>query len=212
MKSSIEQRTSLSPRTSLLLDWSRNLFLIFGVLALGYVGFALLDAKLYQTYEARQFDQTLKAMGPSAGIDRRSESLGIVAPAPGSPLGRIEVNAIGLAVMILEGTDAGTLRRAAGHIPGTSLPGQQGNVAIAGHRDTFFRPLRKIRKNDEITLTTLAGSYRYRVDHTQVVEPQDTYVLDDSNEAILTLVTCYPFNFIGSAPERFIVRARRLPE
>lgn len=228
MKSSIEQRTSLSSRRSRFLDWSRNLLLIFGVLALGYVGFALLDAKLYQTFEARRFDQTLRTMGPSPDIgerlnrlpastdgtdanDRRSESLGIVAPAAGSPLGRIEIDAIGLEVMILEGTDAGILWRAVGHVPGTSLPGQKGNVAIAGHRDTFFRPLRKIRKNDEITLKTLDGSYLYRVDLTRVVDPEDTYVLDDSNEAILTLVTCYPFNFVGSAPERFIVRAHRLP-
>ena len=113
--------------------------------------------------------------------------------------------------MILEGTDNGTLRRGVGHIPGTSLPGQPGNVAIAGHRDTFFRPLRKIRKNDEITLTTLNGSYRYRVDSTQVIEPDDTQVLDDSDKPILTLVTCYPFNFVGSAPKRFIVRAHRVP-
>ena len=94
---------------------------------------------------------------------------------------------------------------------GTPLPGQQGNVAITGHRDTFFRPLRNIRKDDEITLTTLSGSYRYRVDSTKVVEPEDTEVLDDSDDAILTLVTCYPFYFVGPAPKRFIVRAHRIP-
>jgi sortase A len=113
--------------------------------------------------------------------------------------------------MIMEGIDGRTLRHAVGHIPGTPLPGQQGNVAIAGHRDTFFRGLRNIRKDDEITLTTLNGTYRYRVDSTQVVAPEHTEVLDDSGEAILTLVTCYPFYFVGSAPKRFVVRAHRIP-
>jgi sortase A len=113
--------------------------------------------------------------------------------------------------MIEEGDDGRTLRRAVGHLPGTVLPGQQGNVVIAGHRDTFFRPLRNIHKGDEITLTTLDGSYRYRVDFTEVLAPQDTEVLDNSAGAILTLVTCYPFYFVGPAPKRFIVRASKMP-
>jgi sortase A len=126
-------------------------------------------------------------------------------------LGRIEIRAIGLSAMILEGTDARTLRRAVGHIPSTPLPGQQGNVALTGHRDTFFRPLLHIHKDDEIRLTTLKGSYRYLVDSLKVVEPEDTKVLDNSDDAILTLVTCYPFYFVGPAPRRFIVRAHRIP-
>ena len=113
--------------------------------------------------------------------------------------------------MILEGTDDVTLRRAVGHIPGTSLPGQKGNVAIAGHRDTFFRGLRNIHRGDAITLTTLKGSYRYRVDSTEVVDPQDAEVLYESDDATLTLITCYPFYFVGSAPRRFIVRAHKSP-
>jgi len=121
------------------------------------------------------------------------------------------IERIGLAAMIMEGIDDRTLRRAVGHFPGTALPGQQGNVAVAGHRDTFFRALRHIRKNDEITLTTLTGSYRYRVDSTEVVEPEAIEVLDNSDGAILTLVTCYPFDFVGPAPRRFIVRAHRSP-
>jgi len=139
----------------------------------------------------------------------RTENLGIGAR-EGSPLGRIEISSIGLVAMILEGTDDRTLRRAIGHIPGTPLPGRSGNVAIAGHRDTFFRPLRTIRKDDEITLATLNGFYRYRVDSIRVVEPEETHVLDDSDDAILTLVTCYPFNLVGAAPKRFVVRARRV--
>jgi sortase A len=113
--------------------------------------------------------------------------------------------------MIEEGDNGRTLRRAVGHIPGTALPGEPGNVVIAGHRDTFFRPLRNIHKGDEITLTTLDGVYRYRVDFTEVVEPQNAEALDASPDAILTLVTCYPFYFVGPSPKRFIVRASRMP-
>jgi len=180
--------------------------LIIGLLALSYVGFALLDARLYQAEQARRFERALKETNLA-----RAESPAI-AVSEGSPLGRIEISAVGLTVMVLEGADEGTLRRAAGHIRGTPLPGQRGNVALAGHRDTFFRGLRKIRVNDEITLTTLSGSYRYRVDSTKVVKPEETEVLEDDGDDILTLVTCYPFNFVGSAPSRFIVRAHRVLE
>ena len=109
--------------------------------------------------------------------------------------------------MIMEGTDARTLRRAVGHVTGTSLPGEPGNVAIAGHRDTFFRALRNVRKDDEITLETANGTYRYQADLIEVVEPQDTEVLHSSGDALLTLVTCYPFSYVGPAPKRFVVRA-----
>jgi sortase A len=195
----------LPTQTNPILRWSRNVLLIIGLLALSYVGYALLDARLYQDEQARRFEQELKETKLT-----RAESSGI-AVSEGSPLGRIEISAVGLTTMILEGTEEETLRRAVGHIQGTSLPGQRGNVALAGHRDTFFRGLRDIRVNDEITLTTLSGSYHYRVDSTEVVKPEETEVLKDDGADTLTLVTCYPFNFVGSAPKRFIVRARRIP-
>jgi sortase A len=193
---------------------------------LGYCGFVLLDASLYQTYQSRRFQQSLKSRTSSNGgaeslqasplpaTDAESNRVQTESPgidgSQGSALGRIQISAIGLEAMIMEGTDAKTLRRAVGHVSGTPLPGQRGNVAIAGHRDTFFRALRNIRKDDEITLTTSAGSYRYRVDSIKVVQPDDTAVLDSSDSAILTLVTCYPFYLVGPAPKRFVVRAHRL--
>ena len=214
-------------RNNPYLRWSQYLLFAVGILALGYVGFVLLDARLFQGYQSRQFQQALNGLRPQkigdqplhggSSISLKPAEAGMraermdMAGMGGTPLGRIEISTIGLAAMILEGTDARTLRRAAGHIPGTPLPGQQGNVAITGHRDTFFRPLRNIRKNDEIRLTTLSGSYRYLVDSIKVVEPEDTEVLDNSDDAILTLVTCYPFYFVGPAPKRFIVRAHRIP-
>jgi sortase A len=226
MKFRTKWQMFLPPQTLSFLGWSRYLFLIIGILALSYVGFALLDTRIYQAYENWRFQQALKGLKPSIGSDDHlppsllppglaeanralAESLGI-AGRGSSPLGRIEISTIGLGAMILEGTDDVTLRRAVGHIPGTPLPGQQGNVVLAGHRDTFFRALRNIGKDDEITLTTLSGSYSYRVDSTRVVEPEDTKVLDDSDDPILTLVTCFPFDFVGSAPRRFIVRAHRI--
>ncbi len=205
MEFRIRWRMFLPMRTNPVLRWNRNVLLIIGLLALGYVGFALLDARLYQAEQARRFEVALKETKLA-----RTESP-VIAVNEGSPLGRIEISAVGLIAMILEGTDEGTLQRAVGHIRGTPLPGQRGNVALAGHRDTFFRGLRNIHEDDEITLTTLSGSYRYRVDSTKVVEPEDIEVLDEAADDMLTLVTCYPFNFVGSAPKRFIVRARRIP-
>ncbi len=109
--------------------------------------------------------------------------------------------------MIAEGVDHGTLKRAVGHIPGTALPGEDGNIVLAAHRDTYFRPLRNIQKGDEIALTTWSGAYRYRVESIQIVGPDDVRVLRPTSLPTLTLVTCYPFYFVGSAPKRFIVRA-----
>src|SRR4029077_8680332 len=115
-----------------------------------------------------------------------------------------EIGRLGLSVMVIEGTGAKALRRAAGHIAGTALPGQPGNIGISAHRDTFFRPLRNIRQDDIITLTTMGGEYRYRVVSTRVVNPSGVEVLGPSQTEVLTLVTCYPFYFVGSAPQRFI--------
>jgi sortase A len=103
------------------------------------------------------------------------------------------------------------LQLAVGHIPGTALPGEDGNIGLAAHRDTFFRRLQDIRNDDEIRLTTSDGVYAYRVERTSVVKPKDIWVLNPTRHPALTLVTCYPFTYIGNAPERFIVRATRMP-
>jgi LPXTG-site transpeptidase (sortase) family protein len=127
-----------------------------------------------------------------------------------APLGRIEIPSLGLSAMIHEGTSSRTLQRGVGHITGTALLGKSGNVGLAAHRDTFFRELRDIQAGDDIKLTTLTGTIVYRVELISIVEPEDSRVLRDSSENILTLVTCYPFSYIGSAPKRFIVRAREI--
>jgi sortase A len=211
MRCTLNRRISPSTRAHSLLRWSRNVFLAVGVLILGYCGFVLLDAKIYQANETRHFQQQIKEFKPAVTSKGRVQEASFH-PSTGKTLGEIELTRIGVTAMILEGTDDRTLRRAVGHIPGTPLPGQPGNVAIAGHRDTFFRALRNVRQNDEINLMTLDGSYRYRVDSISVVGPEDIQVLDNSSGDILTLVTCYPFYFVGPAPRRFIVRAQRISQ
>jgi sortase A len=127
-------------------------------------------------------------------------------------VGTIEIPAVGLATRVLEGSNAGTLRLAVGHIPGTALPGRSGNVGLAGHRDTYFRPLRRIKLGDEIRFSTAAGRFKYRVISLRVVFPNAIEVLKDTQQPTLTLVTCYPFDFIGTAPQRLIVHAELVPD
>jgi sortase A len=135
----------------------------------------------------------------------------VPALAPRSLIGRIEVPRLNLSAAAREGVDDRTLDLAVGHVPGTALPGDSGNSAFAAHRDTFFRPLRRVHSGDIVTVTTPRGSYRYIVTSTRVVDPEDVSVLDPTSEPTLTLVTCYPFTYIGSAPYRFVVRGELLP-
>ena len=131
-------------------------------------------------------------------------------PKPYEVLGRLEIPRLHLSTVILEGDDEHALRLGAGHVPSTALPDQAGNVAIAAHRDTFFRPLRHIAPQDRITLTTPESVFHYAVESTELVSPRDVQVLAPSRDPELTLVTCYPFYYIGPAPQRFIVHARRV--
>ena len=130
-------------------------------------------------------------------------------PAP-PPLAVLRIPKIRLEVPVLPGTDDRTLDRAVGHVEGTAPPGTDGNSGIAGHRDGFFRGLKDIVPGDAIELDTLDGKEAYRVERTWVVDPEDVSVLDPTPTRVLTLVTCYPFYFVGSAPRRFIVRAVRV--
>jgi sortase A len=131
-------------------------------------------------------------------------------PSRGDVIGELQIPRLDISVVIFEGDDAGILRIGAGHIPWTALPAASGNIGIAAHRDTYFRPLRLIRLNDLIELKTPAGASRYCVTETKIVKPSDIGVLARTPGRDLTLVTCYPFYYIGSAPERFIVHARKV--
>jgi sortase A len=125
-------------------------------------------------------------------------------------VGRIEIPRLNISAVVREGADHKTLKNAAGHLPGTPLPGQQGNVAIAAHRDTFFRALKGVRKGDEISVVTPSGTFEYQVESMKIVLPTNVEVIEPTKESALTLITCYPFYYVGSAPKRFIVRARQI--
>jgi sortase A len=185
-----------------VLRWTQTMLFACAAAMLSYCAFVFADAWVFQNAEGRKIELLLAA---------RQEAGPPTTPAAHESLsGRINIPRLGLSAMVVEGTGRRDLRRAVGHIAGTALPGQPGNVGIAGHRDTFFRPLRNIREDDIINLTTLFGDYSYRVVSVMVVGPEDVAVLDGSPLEILTLVTCYPFYFVGSAPDRFIVRAERV--
>jgi sortase A len=188
-------------RTDAVARWLERVLLVVGLALVGYFVYVQVETRLYQAMENRELDAILSSAPPAAPLPRRPQ------PPPGSMLGRIEIPRLGVSAVIRAGTDARTLRLAVGHIPGTALPGDEGNIGLAAHRDTFFRRLRDIRADDAIRLVTPEGTYPFEVEDTQVVSPKDTWVLNPTRQATLTLVTCYPFTYIGSAPDRFIVRA-----
>jgi sortase A len=154
---------------------------------------------------------SLFAGGSSARAADEPRAASVSRPSGTTTVGMIEIPAVGLATRVLEGSNARTLRLAVGHIPGTALPGPSGNVGLAGHRDTFFRPLRRIKVGDEIRFTTVAGTFKYRVISLRIVLPNAIEVLNYTPLPTLTLVTCYPFDFIGTAPQRLIVHAEMVP-
>ena len=214
-----------------LLHGAERLCFAVGFACMGLCAAMLLRTWFFQSYENWAFEQLLRGepvslaefFGQAAPFsapaaqqaspllsDEKINRVRFQAPADRSVVGRIEIPRIGLKAVILEGIAQRTLALSVGHIPGTALPGRTGNVGLAGHRDTFFRVLRNVKTGDSIILRTLDGSYEYRVKSSEVVGPRETRVLADSAEPALTLVTCYPFYFVGPAPERFIVHARRI--
>ena len=199
-------RRGRSPAIRIVRAIERLLFIV-GFLFLGYYMYIAAETRLYQNFENRELDLILA----SAPATLPSPEAAPAPPAPGSVLGRIEIPRLGVSAVIRAGSDARTLRLAVGHIPGTALPGQTGNIGLAGHRDTFFRRLRHVRADDDIRLVTTSGTFTFKVDTTTIVLPKDTWVLDPTPTATLTLVTCYPFTYVGSAPKRFIVHAVATP-
>lgn len=204
MKFQTSPRSRRLARTQRLGRWSGRLLIIAGAVALAYVSFVLLDARVYQVFAKRSLETQIQAIGKPAEIPVKSTVK------EGDVLGRIDIPRLGLSVAVLQGTRSRTLRRGAGHIEGTPFPGELGNSGIAGHRDTFFRALKDVRKDDEIQFQTATALVHYQVDWVKIVEPDDTTVLKPSmTESTLTLVTCYPFYYVGPAPNRFIVHARK---
>ena len=218
------------------LRWLEYFLLFVGLIAVDYYVWINASAALSQAYESWAFSQELRGQpvsirgfisddlaslfGRTAEMPQeqpqtaeKQKSAPVTPSAPPEPLsviGRIEIPRLHVNVMVREGVTNVALRRAVGHVPSSALPGQPGNVALAGHRDTFFRPLRDIRKDDRITVETRNGTYEYVVDSLKIVSPKDVWVLHATERRALTLVTCYPFYYVGSAPQRFIVHATQV--
>jgi sortase A len=146
---------------------------------------------------------------PIAMVDSATDDPAVVLSPPGGLIGELDIPHLRVATAIVEGDDATALRRGAGHVRGTAMAGDFDNVVLAGHRDTVFRRLGDLARGDRLRLTTRRGVFHYRVARTLRVRPGDTWVLD-RHAAALTLITCYPFNWIGSAPERWIVQAEAI--
>lgn len=178
--------------------WLQWGLLMSGLLLLGLWAGAELRAHAFQDAESMKLDATLLAISSAAPESR------------GDVLGRLEIPRLHIRAIVAEGVDAKTLARAVGHIGTTAWPGKPGNCALAGHRDTFLRGLGNIRVDDVIRIVTSERTYLYQVEWTEVVGPRRIDVLDPTPERSVTLITCYPFSYVGHAPRRFIVRARQL--
>jgi sortase A len=196
-----------------ILKWAQRGLFACAFLLLGYCAFALVDAWIFQTRQNAVLDRQLRERR-AASETSQPQSSAVPSRAPAlavdSLIGRIEIPRLLLSVVVVEGVDKTTLRRAVGHIPGTAMPGEAGNVGLAGHRDTFFRPLKDLKIKDQIQFSTLKGNFKYEVQSLRVVEPNNVGVLASSGENMLTMVTCYPFYYVGPAPKRWIVRAKQV--
>jgi sortase A len=225
-----------SPRS--VLGWMRLFFLAVGLCGLAYYGYTLANQYLYQAYENWAFDQSIAGrratltdwlmqttpLGELVGYRQPP----LVKPLPaakapggeqsavpppvlpeGALLGRVEIPRLNLAAIVKQGVSQATLSSAVGHVPSTQAAGEVGNFAIAAHRDTLFRALKDIRIGDEIDFQSTNGAFDYQVISTRIVKPSDVSVLrPQGSEHLLTMITCYPFYYVGSAPKRFIVTAR----
>ena len=215
-----------------------NLLFLAGVLGVGLWVWANIRGAVYQSWANWAFEreklgqaatviQYLRAEGEEAWdhvrawcglepVPRLAVPLNQASRVPswvpaigdGDLIGRLVVPRLHLRAIVREGTGANTLAVALGHIPGTALPGENGNACVAGHRDTLFRRLGQIRRNDVVRFQTLGGDFLYKVESTGIVTPRNTDVLRKGQAPEITLVTCYPFHFIGPAPDRFVVKAR----
>ncbi len=203
-------------RSGVVAQWLRRGEIALSVLGVSLLGGALaaiVNTQVYQARQGRAFsDMERRAAAPthrpeSPSASAADEPSAQAVAADPLVLGRIEIPRIGVSAIVREGDDDKTLGLAVGHIPGTARPGERGNMALAGHRDSFFRALRHIRLHDTIWIRTAGRRYEYVVESTDVVAPEETRLLDPTGNAVLTLVTCYPFGWVGHAPNRFVVRA-----
>jgi len=197
-------------RRDRLVRWVERGLVVLGSSCLIWVGATAMHAVTYQAEQNARLAR-LGAATDHLAADRALDGVASRNEAT-LPIGRLEIPRVGLSAVVMEGDDEHTLKIAVGHLPDTPLPWQDGNAALAGHRDTFFRQIRGLHTGDEIRLVTPRGTFRYRATRQLVVEPDELWVLDPSPTTALTLITCYPFNLVGPAPRRFVVHAERIVE
>ncbi len=191
-----------APRPSRRTRWPERLLLAAGFVGLGYFSAALAAGDIVHAVGVHELARTGRP-----GVERRHNRPFMGVAAHGL-IGRIEIPRIGLDAVILDGDGSAPLMVGVGHITGSAYPGQPGNVVLAGHRDTFFRALKDAAPGDEITITTPADVYHYTIESTEIVSPDRVDVMARTTQPRLTLITCYPFYYVGAAPRRFVVSAR----
>jgi len=195
--------------------WVAGLLVLAGAAMLAWSAALVIDARLSQDGARQSLERATRAQSSAAPHDvigALRPATAIPIAARGSPIAELLIPRVRLSSIVLHGSDARTLRRGPGHLETTPLPGERGNVAIAGHRDTFFRQLRDVKVGDDIFVNTPRGAFHYRITSARVVNARDVSVLEPTDDEVLTLVTCYPFWVLGPAPDRFVVRAARIEE
>jgi sortase A len=176
------------------------LLIVAGAVLLFFGGRDLWESRWGQSGAAKDLESPVPV--PQPGTRTPNESLAL-----GAAVAKLTIPRLDAQLYVVEGVDQADLRRGPGHMPGTALPGENGNCVVAGHRDTHFRLLKDIRKGDDIVLETRTGLFLYRVKSMQIVTPQNIAAIQPSTDAVLHLITCYPFYYVGSAPKRYIVEA-----
>jgi sortase A len=208
-----DQGAQSASRGAAVLRWASRLFVIAGAAMLVWSALLLGEAGIAQRVARQSLEIAPDAPAPISPRGRE-ETGGLRLPAPtavrGSAIAALSIPRVDLSAVVLHGSDNRTLRRGPGHVENTALPGEPGNAVIAGHRDSFFRPLRNVRLGDDIFVETRKGRFHYQVTSLRVVNAHDVSVLEPTDDAMLTLITCYPFWVLGQAPDRFIVRATRV--
>jgi sortase A len=202
-------------RASWPLRWLERLFLIGGATALVWWAMIVADGVLAQrdAQHALEIAIAVDELTRSSPVMERPNVPSRRPPLDvGAAMAALSIPRVQLSSTVLHGADARTLQRGPGHLEHTAVPGDAGNIVIAGHRDSFFRPLRHIRLADDIFLETRDGHFHYRVTSLRVVGPHEVSVIAPTSEETLTLITCYPFWVLGHAPDRFIVRAARVDD
>lgn len=198
-----------------LLRWAERLFVIAGGGVLIWCAVLVADSAVAQ-WNARRLLATMSIPDLPVLPPAPAATTGVLPrdppPRRGSPIAALSIPRVHLSAVVLHGSDAQTLRRGPGHLEHTALPGESGNAVIAGHRDSFFWPLRNVQLGDDVFVDTPGKRVHYRVTLLRVVDPHNLGVLEPTGDATLTLITCYPFWVVGHAPDRLVVRATRVPD